>query len=708
MSRKNKIIVSVVGITIVLLALLGITYAYYLTRIQGNTNTNSISITTANLLLKYDDGSGAIVEENIMPGVTFTKTFSVTNEGNAKIDNYVVYLEEVINDLKRTEDLTYTLTCTSTAGDCAGGSGEYPKLAGIIATNSIEVGETHNYTLTVIYENLPNTDQSIDMGSRINGYIQIYNLQDIVDLTGSVTNAVDGDYVQINSVQKISQIVDGKYTLGAIEPGSHTITVRYIDENDEEQIRSTKTITIQKGETASVSGDTITVTNDSQTVNINIDATNADNTTINNTIKDYNPFNEGTLAYNIYKSAKENKNGLELLSTPKTEVGKEHSQIKETRTYLEKDWYYGDAADIYMGEGLQEGPVSKCTSQHIGQSLVANDSDYYPLGMIIDCDDNNQPIISTYISEENTLSYTSDDYGTSYYYRGGVENSNNVSFLGMCWKIIRIAGDGSVKLVLHDKSGDCINDYESDWNLGEAYYASDYPNSNFLKPKDEYKIESMAKKLYDFQNTLNDKISTLYPESNISDILKSGGWCVGDEAYSRSSASPYTYTPLMDYTASTDRYYDSYIRLMGDNKDGYQPTLKCNGQIIENFENVEYGGETIINNVPMYVGTITADEFVFSGGITKDPYNNDMSFYIFYVGYWSIVNGGVEFLTLSPSTNSNVFKVLSTASSPNGNYYYLSSTGISGNVRPVINLKSGVKIQSGDGSTSNPYVIDFG
>ena len=130
MSRKNKIIVSVVGITIVLLALLGITYAYYLTRIQGNTNTNSISITTANLLLKYDDGSGAIVEENIMPGVTFTKTFSVTNEGNAKIDNYVVYLEEVINDLTRTQDLTYTLTCDN----CSGSEGEYPSHAGIIAT----------------------------------------------------------------------------------------------------------------------------------------------------------------------------------------------------------------------------------------------------------------------------------------------------------------------------------------------------------------------------------------------------------------------------------------------------------------------------------------------------------------------------------------------------------------------------------------------
>ena len=58
MNKRSKIIVSIVGITIVLLALLGITYAYYLTRIEGNTNTNSISITTADLKLKYGDGNG--------------------------------------------------------------------------------------------------------------------------------------------------------------------------------------------------------------------------------------------------------------------------------------------------------------------------------------------------------------------------------------------------------------------------------------------------------------------------------------------------------------------------------------------------------------------------------------------------------------------------------------------------------------------------
>ena len=91
MNKNQKIIISIVGITIVLLALLGLTYAYYLTRIEGNTNTNSISVTTANLKLVYDDGNEELDFTNIMPGWISDglndnpepKTFSVTNNGNA-------------------------------------------------------------------------------------------------------------------------------------------------------------------------------------------------------------------------------------------------------------------------------------------------------------------------------------------------------------------------------------------------------------------------------------------------------------------------------------------------------------------------------------------------------------------------------------------------------------------------------------------------
>ena len=66
MNRRQKIIISVTGIFIVLLALVGLTYAYFLTQIKGNTNNKSISITTANLRLVYDDGSDGVIGGRII------------------------------------------------------------------------------------------------------------------------------------------------------------------------------------------------------------------------------------------------------------------------------------------------------------------------------------------------------------------------------------------------------------------------------------------------------------------------------------------------------------------------------------------------------------------------------------------------------------------------------------------------------------------
>ena len=71
MNRRQKIIVSVTGIFIVLLLLVGLTYAYFLTRITGNTNDKSISVKTANLALVYGDGNGILeVGEVLVPGDT--------------------------------------------------------------------------------------------------------------------------------------------------------------------------------------------------------------------------------------------------------------------------------------------------------------------------------------------------------------------------------------------------------------------------------------------------------------------------------------------------------------------------------------------------------------------------------------------------------------------------------------------------------------
>ena len=52
-------------------------------------------------------------------------------------------------------------------------------------------------------------------------------------------------------------------------------------------------------------------------------------------------------------------------------------------------------------------------------------------------------------TSEALLATTEDDYGTSYYFRGAVTN-NYVEFANKCWRIVRVGGDGSVKLILHN------------------------------------------------------------------------------------------------------------------------------------------------------------------------------------------------------------------------------------------------------------------
>ena len=177
MNRRQKIIISVTGIFIVLLALIGLTYAYFLTQITGNTNINSISVTTADLKLVYDDGSdGVIGGELLEPSdEEFTKTFTVYNDGNVNID-YGVYLIDVINTFERKDDIKYTMEC-STNGTlaCSQVTSETTFPSGIseLVTATIEPKKTHTYTFKFTYKDT-GTDQSVDMNKTLQAKIQIF------------------------------------------------------------------------------------------------------------------------------------------------------------------------------------------------------------------------------------------------------------------------------------------------------------------------------------------------------------------------------------------------------------------------------------------------------------------------------------------------------------------------------------------------------
>ena len=182
MSRKQRIIISITGIVLVSLILIGLTYGYYMTKINGNNNNKSISVVTANILLEYADiNDELITDTKVEPGKSWTKTFVATNKGNKTV-TYGVALENVVNQFQRKDDIVYTLDCkqysktgfsidktnktvTGTiSGTCNGVSEEttFPSLGTILVENDIADDKAQVYTLVVTYKNV-NENQNVDM-----------------------------------------------------------------------------------------------------------------------------------------------------------------------------------------------------------------------------------------------------------------------------------------------------------------------------------------------------------------------------------------------------------------------------------------------------------------------------------------------------------------------------------------------------------------
>ena len=69
-----------------------------------------------------------------------------------------------------------------------------------------------------------------------------------------------------------------------------------------------------------------------------------------------------------------------------------------------------------------------------------------------------------------------DDYGKSYYYRGSIDN-NYVSFAGFIWRIIRINGDGSIRMIY---SGTSTTDTGAKTSIGTSAFNTDLYDMAYL------------------------------------------------------------------------------------------------------------------------------------------------------------------------------------------------------------------------------------
>ena len=150
----------------------------------------------------------------------------------------------------------------------------------LLVTNSIAVNIRHDYTLIIDYANEPEIDQSDDMDKTIKGKVQIYDTNDTVDISGTITNAENGDYIVLGENLQISKIINGTYKFVGIGPATHTIYVKNDLKNEDEEvitsIKGSKTILVEIGDEEKLEGNTLFITNSSNDIKLNITSVAAD------------------------------------------------------------------------------------------------------------------------------------------------------------------------------------------------------------------------------------------------------------------------------------------------------------------------------------------------------------------------------------------------------------------------------------------------
>ena len=610
MNRKQKIIVSVVGITIVLLALLGLTYAYFLTRIQGNTNEKSISVTTADLKLVYDDGSDGVVGgENLLPSDTvYTKTFTVKNEGNANVE-YGVYLIDVINTFERLDDIKYTLNCTTDGTiTCNEVTTETTFPSGIkqLITNEIEPKKTHTYTFKFTYKDT-NTDQSIDMGKVLQAKLQIF---------GKNSNGEFMPYEQTSLSYAIinnAKLAKNGTTFSATPlttPAQSVSYKYYTDQVDEATSESSVSITTTYQGYYWTYGTGYTIDENTGKFTLTGVATCK--------------YNDGTCNTTLV--------GKYIVSTSASS-NSSSTNTQKTTTNL---------SSIYK---VTIAPASSTSSITMKAKRVSAVS----------------------YSTESTLSIAEDDYGNSYYYRGGVKD-NYIEFNNMCWRIVRVEGDGSIKIILA-KEGLCSTITSSDTKTALIN------NGNSVV----YGYDSNNKADYEnYNGGLYTTLKTWYTSSGLENkksLLKNEKWCLGGNDNYRYDSST---GALLTDTSSTDYYYAAGKRLYGIGTDE-SATLKCSSKE---------------DNVSDYIGTITADEVAYAGG---KVFTANKLYYLYdnaQSSYWSLSRSGF-------SSSGDLAFCVNSGGGLLDNSVVVSYYG----VRPAVTLATGTQISSGDGTISNPYKV---
>ena len=285
-----------------------------------------------------------------------------------------------------------------------------------------------------------------------------------------------------------------------------------------------------------------------------------------------------------------------------------------------------------------------------------------------------------------------DADGISYYYRGSVTN-NYVYFAGFYWRIIRINGDGSVRLLYAGETSDAEGN-----NLNMKLTDSSLGYNNISKVSFNTLQNDPAYVGYMYGNTLGSLYDETYANENNSTIKQ-----YLDSWYKQNILEK----GYADYIADSGFCNDRSLSTQNNNGDGVSTTTYYGGYqryhslqvpslICSNASNDLFTTSTNDkgNKALTYpIGLITIDELMLSG--YAGSFINKYSYAYASMSYW----------TMSPYRYG--------IDTHNAGAFYLAATGIisttrigiSYGVRGVINLKGNVEISGGIGTSNDPFVV---
>ena len=678
---KNKKVLALYLVGVLLLST-GLSYAFFTatSSVSGSGSISSVDTATVKSEGLVGDGNISFNEADIYPGHTAIASIKVTGTGENTPLLYNVIFEGTntfttpINYTiyKLDQNIEVSYSCTPTTKVVSGAMMYYEECTGnnitslgspiksgtisngktILLDNEVIVtspeGAITYYYVVIEYPNQDN-EQNADIGSTLSGTIKVesngeYPKPEVL-FVGNTTEGSNGWYKSASITSNITSYTED-YTVEYCTTTSDTCTpdtsptlsdnsfTVNLDNNSSEQrvcVRITDSYN-QVGEGCSL-GYKI----DGENPTINITNETVDKTSIKVTVNGSDSYS----GISQYKFSKDNGSNYETINTSEDTYTYTFNNLESGTDYPIKVQVIDEAGNI--------GEISKEISTQ------ADSAGAYILA-----------------SENAPTGQTTDWTGqTTYYYTG--KPNNWVQFAGFWWRIIRINGDGSIRMIYQ---GTSANETGTGTQIQTSAFNSSSNHNRYVgymygSSNSDYNSTHTNTT----SSTIKGILDTWYSKnlaSNSDKIDGNAGFC-GDRRVSSGTGIGTDYT-----------LYQPYTRIINS-----RPSLSCNKNDIYTTSGSSNGNGVLTNPI----GLISADEVMFAGIPYYDNGSNTNNYLYTGQTYWTMSPFGYNV-----GYRAVVFSVAS------GGGLDGSSVYVTYGVRPVINLKSAITI-TGEGSIDKPFKI---